>query len=211
MEDQHALLALAGAGSDEDREEAKEVLYGRYAVPLLSHLERMYVDEDAANSGMADAFMELFEGEAERLLDRDVWRWLMMRASSRAVDHMRRRSRMMKDVPDDLKDSIDLEDVGEVEPVDSSGMDPHSQLVSKETKVSVLEVLGELEEPDRGILLHDLVVRYEFLSTEEAEELDSELISCLEPHGVYSRDALMKRRQRLYKKLDQRGTGGLHG
>lgn len=76
-------------------------------------------------------------------------------------------------------------------------------------RAAFFEFLETLEGVDRGILLHDMVWKYELLSESEAETLDEQLIGRSAADGIYTDETLQKRRQRMTSKLreflDKRG------
>ena len=59
MDDSEALLLL-GAGSNEDRGAASDHLFSAYFAPLVSLLQKIIPDADAARSGAGQAFIVSF-------------------------------------------------------------------------------------------------------------------------------------------------------
>lgn len=208
MDDQEALLAL-DAGSDEERQTALSFLYDWYHDRLAALLgNRFHFDDEIAQIGAAQALLELYQGATALVPDLydqpdQPWRWLIRRASDRATDAARQQRRLVANVPDALKEDFTRHGLNAAEPVLVSEHDPSAEALAQEqrtlVRTSVFTFLDTLEQPDKGILLHDLVAQYELLSPREAGEFDEELIG--RSHNLWTDDALKKRRQRLKPRL----------
>ncbi len=205
MNDDEALLALA-AGDSLEQQAAKEWLYDSYFERLLAALEgRFRIDGQFALSGAGIAFDELCR-DASRLLDRlagregALWKWLLLRASSRARNE---RLRHYRHISGDPSGPAEI-DVLEVEG-DYPGDDPEVAAAetdeSEHLRLVIQDLVPTLDEVDKHILLHDLVTRYELLTPEEAALLDDDYLSRAQPDELYTREQLKKRRQRLLEKL----------
>lgn len=208
MDDQEALLALA-AGGDSEQATARAWLFDRYHARLVAALaHQLFQDEDCANAGAADAFVELFESaekEVPALLERpdEPWRWLLRRARDRTRDHRRRVRNIITGVPKAEKAGFAVQDIDHHAETLPSEDDPVAALTSQDqaraVRAGALEFLSQLEHPDRGVFLHDLVMRYGILTADEAAAFDDELIG--RTHEDFTTDALKKRRQRLNERL----------
>jgi len=208
MDDKEALLAIV-AGADDEQARSRAWLFDRYHARLVAALShQFYQDEDCANAGAADAFLELFQSadkEVPTLLDRpdEPWRWLLRRARDRTRDHRRRVRNIITGIPKTQKARFAVQDIDDHEETLASTDDPVASLASKDQARAVralaLDFLSKLEHPDRGVFLHDLVMRYGVLTADEAAGFDDEIIG--RTHEDFTIDALKKRRQRLNDRL----------
>lgn len=208
MDDQEALLALA-AGTAHEQAAARAYLYDQYYARLVALLTKQFFqDEDCASAGAADAFMELFanaENEVPALLGRsdEPWRWLLRRAWDRTRDYRRKTRNIVKGVPKAEKANFVLEDIQNHLETLSRDDDPAPELLRRDqaraVRTGALQFLDQLTHPDRGVFLHDLVMRYGILTEEEAAAFDDELIG--KTHEDYNMEQLKKRRQRLNDRL----------
>lgn len=222
MDDQEALLHLC-AGSKEEQDTALAFLFDRYYGKAVETLAgRFRLDRHDAEVGVADAFIELkaqagaVGPELEGLPDQP-YRWLLGRAISRTIDETRRHRRQLTGVPKAVQRELVRHTVEAGESEGSLSLtrepDPLTNASSVEmmeaARAALFEFLETVEGVDRAILLHDMVVKYELLSRQEAEAFDEQLIERTHNDHVYTEEALAKRRQRIAVKLraflDKRG------
>lgn len=221
MDEQEALLHLC-AGSEEEQEAALAFLFDRYYGKIVETLAgRFRLDRHAAEVGAADAFIELRANAETDGLELDgvpgqPYRWLLERAASRTIDETRRNRRQLTGVPKAMQRNLVRHEVEAGEPgtsLASLNPGPFAHASSTETvqaaRTAFFEFLDTLEGVDRGILLHDMVVKYELLTLQEAEAFDEQLIGRSHEDHIYTDEALRKRRERLTTKLleflDERG------
>lgn len=219
MDDQEALLHLY-LGSPSEQEAALGFFFDRYYCKVVEVLAGKFrLDRHDAENGTADAFMELRRNAAtespklEGIKDQPFL-WLLDRARSRTIDESRRRQRMLRGAPKALQGQLARHAVeADDAPPSARETNPLGHAASAESlkfaKAAFFEFLETLEGVDRGILLHDMVWKYELLSQSEAAALDEELIGRSAADGIYTDEALQKRRQRMTSKLreflDKRG------
>ncbi len=219
MDDQEALLHLY-LGTASEQEAALGFLFDRYYGKVVEALVgQLRLDPHDAEAGTADAFMELRRDaatEAPRLegVEDQPYYWLVDRAKSRTIDESRRNQRILRGAPKALHGDLVRHAVEADDSLPSSReADPPVHAGSAETlaraRAAFFEFLETLEGVDRGILLHDMVWKYELLSESEAETLDEQLIGRSAADGIYTDETLQKRRQRMTSKLreflDKRG------
>lgn len=218
MDDQEALLHLY-LGTAAEQEVALGFLFDRHYGKVVEVLVRRFrLDRHDAEVGAAEAFIELRRDaatEAPKLNGTDQPScWLLDRARSRTIDASRRRQRLLRGAPKALHGDL-ARHASEADDsfASSREADPSALAGSAEAlgraKAAFFECLATLEGVDRGILLHDMVVKYEILAPEDAEAFDEQLIGRSHPEGIYTNEALEKRRQRMTSKLreflDKRG------
>lgn len=205
MTDDEALLALA-AGDGAELETARAWLYDTYFEPLLAILEEEFrFDGQFALTGAGLAFDELFR-EAMTVADqlqgreRGVWKWLLRRAIDRSKNE--RASHFRKLTGPYGGDQVNPEELD----IESGADGPQEAAILEDDHRHLIAVLTEvvptLDKTDRHIFLHDLVTPHELLTPEEAEYIDDEYISRSAPDGIYMKETLKKRRQRLREKLE---------
>ena len=204
MTPDEALIALA-AGEEEDQERAKEVIFDHFFPRLVVLLEReLFASPDAATTGVADALIELFRkiGDLiEKSIDtpRQIQGWLIKRARQRTIDEIRRsglhglskaeREQVrIIEFDEDVRDGIE-----------------DATIHDAEFASLVLAHAATLDQPDRGIVL-GILLNADSLDGED-DEVDSEIIDCLTPWGIYTVEALRKRRFRLRRELQDRFRG----
>lgn len=219
MDDQEALLHLY-LGTAAEQEAAFGFLFDRHYGKVVEVLVRRFrLDWHDAGTGTANAFMELRENAAtvapklDGIADQPFY-WLVDRAKSRTIDESRRNQRILRGVPKALHGDLVRHAVEAGDSLPSSReSDPSVHAGNVETlaraRAAFFEFLETLEGVDRGILLHDMVWKYELLSESEAETLDEQLIGRSAADGIYTDETLQKRRQRMTSKLreflDKRG------
>lgn len=206
MDDFEAQLTLA-AGDPPERLRAREWLCDKYFEPLLTLLEDGFrIDGQFACTGAGLALDELCRRAADLApglegRDHQPWRWLVRRGIARAIDERRKHWRRLTGNPLGrvARDAADLDGLEGAE-------DPARSLARAENAERLRELLAcfvpSLDPRDRHILLHDLVSRHELLTGEEAEQLDGDYVARSHLDGIYTREQLKKRRQRLRRKLE---------
>jgi DNA-directed RNA polymerase specialized sigma24 family protein len=211
MDDDAALLELGagdspghGQGDSPARRAAKEAIAIRYHAKLMTVLRRQFMYEpEAAGHAATAALIRLYKKAQIRpgsvsAENNGVWRWLLKTAGDAARDFCREARRHR---PDDVADppASLLDEGGDGR---HGGPNPAELTVAREAAQRALDVILDLPQPDRGILLHDMRGEFEHLTGDDRALHDQELIDCTKDHGVWSRDALRSARTRVRKTLE---------
>lgn len=199
MTDEDALIDLA-LGDDAEKARAREHLADAYVGPLMVIFRRIFEQEDIADRAALGAIARLTrvaESRVEHLPTASgLKNWLVKAGRYAALDARRMdlgRQEARVDGLDDQAEEVDSPSTEFDEPALTAS-------AAELARVVLAYILG-LDQPARGILLFDAYGQIQDLTNEEIDLHDDELIDCMKPYGVWSRDALRSHRTRARREL----------
>ncbi len=198
MTDDDALVALA-LGNESEQASAREHLADVYIAKLMVIFRRL-LPEDIADQAVSGAIMRLIRvaKETPERLPSPVGleSWLVRGGWFEARDAQRRvrgRQRATVEGLDGHEEDLESRSTESDETVDNAG--------GAELARVTLQYIFALEQPARGILLYDTYKCIQELTNEELDFHDEELIDCVKPYGVWTRNALRSHRTRARRDL----------
>jgi DNA-directed RNA polymerase specialized sigma24 family protein len=198
MTDDEALTFLA-LGDQKQKASAHEHLAAVWVPTLLVVFER-HLPPDVAGQAALGALARLMrkaEKDPDNLPPPEHLAAWLFKAGWRSASDAKRKARGRQKAKVDSLDDHE----GEVETWAAAGSAGASRAADAEFARAVLRFIFGLEQPERGILLYDTLKHIEYLTNEEVDLHDEELIDCGKSCGIWTRDALRSHRSRARKDL----------
>lgn len=200
MNDEDALVALA-LGDESDKQRARDYIADVHLGPLVVRLDRLYQEDDVADRAALGAINRLFR-VAETTPDRlprpsSLAAWLLSAARFAARDARRQdRGRQRAEVG-----SLEDHEEEDLEVYATEFEETVENAEGSELADIVLDYILKLDQPARAILLYDTHKFIQEMTRRELDLHDEEMIDCVRPYGVWTRDALRSHRTRARQDL----------